>query len=265
MRVMLPEQRRQEILRYVNKKKKADVNELAEVFKTSPNTIRRDLLILSQRGHVTRTHGGIIANNFYYEMSDYSYMERAAQHLAEKRKIGMAAAQLIGEGETVIIDFGTTALEVARHLSHLKNCTILTSSLSVATELLTHSAQITVHLSGGTVNREINGLIGPVAESFYSQVHADKLFLSAAGMDISRGLVSSNWFEVNIKRAMIQQCNECILLLPNYRLGNKGLVVFSDITPVNKVVTDMPLPTEYQAYFDRRQIEVVIAGEETTE
>ncbi|NLW10291.1 MAG: DeoR/GlpR transcriptional regulator [Firmicutes bacterium] len=262
--MMLPEQRRQEILRYVNEKRKANVNELAEVFQASPNTIRRDLSILSQRGQVTRTHGGIIANNFYYEMSDFSYMERASQYLTEKRKIGRAAAQLIGEGETVIIDFGTTALEVARHLSHLKNCTILTSSLSVATELVTYSPQVTVHLSGGTVNSKINGLIGPVAESFYSQVHADKLFLSVAGMEISRGLVSSNWFEVNIKRAMIQQCNECILLLPNYRLGNKGLVVFSDITPVNKVITDMPLPAEYQAFFDRRQIEVIIADDEGT-
>ncbi|MDI7246911.1 MAG: DeoR/GlpR family DNA-binding transcription regulator [Bacillota bacterium] len=255
---MLPEERRQQILRVVMSKKSATVDALAMMLGISANTVRRDLNALARQNLLVRTHGGAVANYVSTGILDSNYMERSQQFIEEKQRIGSAAVRLINDGETVILDYGSTALQIAKQMRQLKKCTVLTSSLPVAVELL-NAPQILVYLSGGIINHSTYGLIGPDAESFYDGVNADKGFISVARVDIEHGLMSSNWFEVNVKRKMMERCREVILLLPHYRLDTRGMVGFGQLSAVHKVITDKLLPPSYQEFFDRLGVQVIVA------
>ena len=171
---MLAAQRRELILDAVRSGHTAEVVELAQRFSVSEMTVRRDLARLAHEGRLRRVHGGAVS-----EREEPPFAQIAVERLAEKERIGGAAAALVADDQTVMIDIGTTTLQLARHL-HGRRLTVITSSLAVIEELLP-DAGIDLVVLGGSVRRNYRSLVGVLAEDALRQLSADVAFIGASG------------------------------------------------------------------------------------
>ena len=191
---MLRVQRRQEILNAV-RSGSAQVADLAAAFGVSEMTVRRDLRDLESEGKLTRVYGGAVAAD------EPSFAEVVVERLDRKERIGAAAAELVQDGQTIMLDIGTTTLQLARHLRG-RSVTVITSNLAAYEELLPE-ADIELVLLGGVVRRNYRSLVGVLAEDALRQLRADVAFLGASGLEGDCSVVDSTMVEVPIKRAML--------------------------------------------------------------
>jgi DeoR/GlpR family transcriptional regulator of sugar metabolism len=228
---MLAAQRRQLILRAVRDERVAGVVELAQRFDVSEMTVRRDLAHLAREGKLVRVHGGAIS-----EREEPPFAEIAVERLDAKERIGRAAAELVRDGETVMIDIGTTTLQLARAL-HGRELTVVTSSLAVVEELLPdHSIELLV--LGGLVRRNYRSLVGLLAEDALRQLSADVAFLGASGIRDDLAVMDSTMVEVPIKRGMITAAGRRVLLVDAQKFRMAGGVRVCGARELDAVVTD---------------------------
>jgi DeoR/GlpR family transcriptional regulator of sugar metabolism len=228
---MLAAQRRQLILRAVRDERVAGVVELAQRFDVSEMTVRRDLAHLAREGKLVRVHGGAIS-----EREEPPFAEIAVERLDAKERIGRAAAELVRDGETVMIDIGTTTLQLARAL-HGRELTVVTSSLAVVEELLPdHSIELLV--LGGLVRRNYRSLVGLLAEDALRQLSADVAFLGASGIRDDLAVMDSTMVEVPIKRGMIAAAGRRVLLVDAQKFRMAGGVRVCGARELDAVVTD---------------------------
>jgi DeoR family fructose operon transcriptional repressor len=236
--------------------RRATVLELSQALQVSEATIRRDLRLLEQRGVVQRTHGGAIApSNTGFEPTFLEKEDRAAE---EKERIGRTAADLIQDGETVILDAGTTTAQIAKALRGRKGLTIITNAINIALEL-THSPEIEVYLTGGTLKGSTLALVGPATEDILRGFYADKVFLGVNGVDLVRGLTTPSLSEARVKRVMLESARECILVADNSKFGEVAFAAIASLDMLDRVVSDSGLPEEFRDEFQRRKIEVLTA------
>src|SRR5215208_7719573 len=217
----IPAQRRQEILRAV-RSGSAHVTDLAESFGVSEMTVRRDLRALAHAGKLERVRGGAVKAS-----TEPPFEETAVERLRAKDRIGAAAAELVEDAQTVMIDIGTTTLQAARHL-HGRQITVVTSSLAVYEELVPDPA-IELLLPGGIVRRNYRSLVGVLAEDALRKLKADVLFLGTSGVDAELGVWDSTMIEVPIKRAMIEAAATVALLADSEKFVMGGLVWVTDV------------------------------------
>src|SRR5271168_2931193 len=206
---MMAEERRTQILQIVRTEGRARVNELANRFSSSAVTIRNDLNELQQRGLVLRSHGGAVLPETILRESPVH--ERLKTPSDAKRRIGAMAATLIDNGETIILDSGTTTLEIARRIKKKPGLQVITNGVNIAAELL-DARDVQVFIVGGTVRGESASISGHFAEQMFEQFSADKLFLSGAGCDPDFGVSGANLEETMVNRAMIRIAREIILV-----------------------------------------------------
>ncbi len=196
------------------------VADLSEKFNVSTMTIRRDLEFLERQSLLTRTHGGaIIAPP---SVAAFEFQESRKSQMAEKNAIAQAAARLVKPGMTVIIDTGTTTLELAHALRGIKGIKVLTSSLAIASALLAHDG-IELVLLGGTVNRNSPDLSGPLTESNISAFRAELAFIGADAAD-NRGFYTDSQQIAQVSRAMIASAQKVILLLDSSKFEKTNFV-----------------------------------------
>lgn len=210
------------------------VDELAGQFSVSAATIRRDLIELEQRGRLRRTHGGAKPiEPLLYEpfRHDSSFHEQIDRHLAEKRRIGLAAAALIGVGETISLTAGTTTTQVTRSLRPNTNVKVVTNTVNVAMEL-SQRDDVQVFVTGGFLRGGWFSLVGPAAAHALSQIFVDKVFIGVNGIDAKRGLTAHHPEEAAVNRQMIQQATRRIAVADHSKLG---VVVASLICPTTDV------------------------------
>src|ERR1035438_5762274 len=198
---MMAEERRTKILQIVRSAGRVKVNLLTKRFNTSAVTIRNDLNELHQRGLVLRSHGGAVLPDKILRESPV--VERLKAYSDEKRRIGAAAATLINNGETIILDSGTTTLEIARQIKKKQGLQIITNGVNIAAELL-DARDAQVFIVGGTVRGESASISGHFTEEMFEQFSADKLFLSGAGCDLDFGVSGANLEETMVNRAMLR-------------------------------------------------------------
>ena len=247
----LPAQRRQEILRAV-RAGTTHVAELAESFGVSEMTVRRDLRLLAGEGKLERVRGGAVNLN-----GEPPFDETAVERYDAKDRIGAAAAAMVEDGQTVMIDIGTTAVQAARHL-HGRDVTVVTSSLAVYEELVT-DPEIEIVLPGGLVRRNYRSLVGVLAEDSLRQLKADITFLGTSGVDGGLGVWDTTMVEVPIKRAMIE-ASPCVVLLADHeKFSMSGLVKVCDGTSIDRIVTDAPVPDACVPAIEETGIEVTVA------
>jgi DeoR family transcriptional regulator of aga operon len=179
-RDLLIEERRRRICELLREQGRVTVEALAARFGTSQVTIRADLSTLESSGALTRTHGGALN----VEVSDQPLGVKRLQHHAEKLRIADAAAELIREGETIILDSGTTTAEIARRIRRLdlKSINVITNALNIAA-LLIDVPSVRLIMPGGILRRESNSLSGHMAEAALANLQADRLYLGADGLD----------------------------------------------------------------------------------
>jgi DeoR/GlpR family transcriptional regulator of sugar metabolism len=228
------------------------VGVLAQSFGVSEMTVRRDLATLAHEGKIERVRGGAINAR-----GEPPFEETVVERLEAKHRIGAAAAALVPDGATVMIDIGTTTLMAARHL-HGRQITVVTSSLAVYEELVPDPA-IELLLPGGLVRRNYRSLVGVLAEDTLRQLQADICFLGTSGVESDLAVWDSTMIEVPIKRAMIEASDRVVLLADAEKFSAGSLVRVCGAADLTGIVTDTPLPPAFQPAVEDYGIEVIVA------
>jgi DeoR/GlpR family transcriptional regulator of sugar metabolism len=247
----IPAQRRQEMLRAV-RSGSTHVTELAVNFGVSEMTVRRDLRELARAGKVERVRGGAVNAGW-----EPPFEQTVVERLGAKDRVGAAAAALVEDGQTVMVDIGTTTLQAARHL-HGRDLTVVTTSLAVYEELATDPV-VELVLPGGIVRRNYRSLVGVLAEDSLRQLKADVLFLGTSGVDAELAVWDTTMVEVPIKRAMIAAADRVVLLADAEKFSMGGIVRVCEAGAIDHVVTDDALAPAARAAIDEAGIEVTIA------
>jgi len=237
-RRLLVEERRRLIVEYVEKQGRATVEELARQFSTSAVTIRNDLESLARMSAIARSHGGALpatAPNAH----DTPLNIKETRHHAQKLRIGQAAARLIQNGETVILDSGSTTVEIARQIRQQKfeSLTVITNALNIALEL-SGLSNIRVMMLGGLLRETSYSLVGPDAEQALAKLSADKLFLGVDGLDPVVGVTTPDPLEASLNALMIRVSRETIAVFDASKLGQRSLSVITPVQQLHRVITD---------------------------
>ncbi|KAB2341113.1 DeoR/GlpR family DNA-binding transcription regulator [Actinomadura rudentiformis] len=256
---MLRDQRHELILRILRTDGPTTVETLADRLATSGATIRRDLAQLDEDGLLRRVHGGAVPT----EDRDDPFIDVAAVHTAEKDAIAARCAELIKDGETVLIDIGTTAHRVARRLRG-RSLTVITSSLAVVEELQ-EEPDIQLMVLGGMLWRPYRSLVGFMTEDNIRQIHADRLILGTSGVRPSGHVMDTTVIEVPVKRAMISVSDQVILVADAGKFPGIGMAKVCGPEDLDLVVTNAPADAATAAALREAGTEIIETGTEIIE
>lgn len=234
------------------------VSELKDLFGVSEVTVRADLAALADRGLIVRTHGGAVLPDPRQKSPELTFATRAMVNSEAKRRIGEAAACLIQDGQSVVLDASTTALQIARVLGRRDSAhdiTVITNGVHTALELL-DTPGITTILTGGQLRATAVSLSGALATDLLAKVHARIGFFGARGLTPARGLTDINLQEVEMKTAMAAVCERIVAVLDHTKLGEVGLATFVPCPQVGMVITDSSADPERVAELQHAGIEV---------
>jgi DeoR family transcriptional regulator of aga operon len=254
------QRRTDKILKLLLHKGSVSVGELIASLDVSAPSIRRDLTRLEAQGLIRRTRGGAaIVQELLYEPFRYDAAFQTRQHLfvKEKRHIGVAAAELIEENETIGLTAGTTTTWVARCLRHRSNITVVTNAVNIGMELC-NMPGLKIHLTGGYVRWPWSfSLIGAAAVNFLGDIFLDKVFLIVSGIDAERGTTTNESDEALSFRAMVKQAKKVIVVADSSKLGVVTSSLICPIADVDVLVTDEGASEEMCAGFSRKGIKVI--------
>jgi DeoR/GlpR family transcriptional regulator of sugar metabolism len=255
--MMEPKERREAILTSLAEGGYVPVDALARQLDVSQMTIRRDLDRLEEERVVLRVHGGATLNDGRGSR-ERAVDERVTDSQMEKRAIGREAATLIRDGDTVMIDAGTTTVEIARHLIGRTGITVVTNSLAVL-ETLAQSPGTRVIGTGGEIKHRERAFVGPVAETMLSQRRATIAFISAAGCSLSDGPTDYEDSEVAIKRTMLACSYRPYLIFDASKFGRVAPLVIAPLNEFDGIVTDTRLADEVAVELRQRELHVLCA------
>lgn len=213
------------------------VNELLERLPVSPATVRRDITSLEQAGKIRKARGRIFLED---SSRAPSYKQRDAMHDAEKKRIGRAAADLIREGDSIILDAGTTALALAESLRERRHLSVVTNSVPVAYTF--NSTNVKVFLCGGIL--EDMALVDDDAVAFFAAHQVEKAFIGASGVRGITGLTVVSPFQFAVKQQMIRSAHEVYALLDESKFHVMGVNLFADFRELTGIITSKPITDE---------------------
>lgn len=241
------EQRKRYILAMLEREHRVMVTEAAEKLGVSAESIRRDLVVLENEGRLKRVYGGAVRPMLMSEEAPYE--QRQSVHASEKKLIGRLAAQTIEDGSTILLDVGTTTLELAKAIQGFKRLTILTNSLPAAAALgeTVRSGRLhaTVMLLGGTLNAEQQSLTGPLCERVLRDIRVDRAFLSCGGVSLEHGITDYDLNEASCSR-LIALCAEHVTVVADHsKLGVRTFIHVAELEDVDTIICDEPPPKEW--------------------
>jgi DeoR family transcriptional regulator, fructose operon transcriptional repressor len=251
---MLPEPRRRQLLELISRQGFATLEELVKSLGVSESTIRRDLESLDLSGVIKRTHGGAVYAGEVRAMPAFD--ERTTTAAAEKRAIGQATAALLEDGDTVLLDGGTTTLEVARALLG-RPIQVVTNSLPIAQLLATHKENDLV-LIGGYVYPRTGVALGPLAIAMMQGIRVRKAILGAGGI-MPDGIYNSNLLLVETERQMMKCGQEVVIVADRSKFGRRALAHLSGLDAIHHVVVDPGLPEEYRTILEAEGVHIHLA------
>ena len=253
-------ERQEHIARIVEEHGRARVADLARQFDVSAVTIRKDLLVLETEQRLVRAHGGAIAIDRSRPELAFDIRERLQAD--EKLRIGAAAAALVHDGESIVMDASTTALSVARHIKARgawSQLTIITNGLRIASELAGHPG-LTVLMLGGRVRWEALSVVGQLGDGLFSRINVQKAFLGAAGFTLESGLSDATDEEAQIKRSMVAAAREVIAIVDHTKWERAAFATFCAVDQVGTVLTDPGSPTAMIEALTTRGVDVRIVS-----
>jgi DeoR family transcriptional regulator of aga operon len=254
------DKRAKEILRILLSHGKTSVEELTRLFATSPASVRRDLVRLEAQGLVHRTHGGAMLAGQIYEpfRFDASFHVREDRFAQEKRRIAMAAADLVLENETIGFTAGTTTTEVARGLRLRSGLHIITNAVNIGMELSSSNGLDTT-LTGGCMRWPgAFSLIGPTALEALNVVVMDKVFVGVCGIDPERGATTIEADEAAVFRAMTRRAKQVVIVADSSKVGMTSPAVICPVTDIDVLITDDGVSPEAVKAFRRCDVEVIV-------
>lgn len=252
---MLPLERKQEIVKIITKQKSIKVTDLALQFNVTEETIRRDLEKLEKENVLKRTYGGAV----FVESSgeEQPFTERVHENIEEKRRLAEYAAQFIRDGETIMLDSSTTALEVGKALKDDRKITIITDSLNATLELSGYP-NLKIITAGGLLNTKTMSFEGPTTVDNINNYYADKLFISCKGLNLEQGLLEPSELTAEIKRKMIRCAKFVVLVADRSKFEKSAMVRIDDFSHIDALITTQPLDEAWMTQMDRFNIEVVV-------
>lgn len=240
---LLVGERRRLIVEHVEEHGRATVEELSKRFGISAVTIRADLETLANASAIVRSHGGALP--VMPVSHDLPLMVKETRHQAQKQRIAQAAVAMIHDGETVILDSGTTTMEIARQIRQRKfaSLTVITNALNIALEL-SGQPTLRVMMLGGMLRQTSYSLVGPDAEQALAKLSADRLFLGVDGLDPDVGVTTPDPMESALNALMIRVARQTVAVLDASKLGQRSLSVIASIQQLQRVITDRAAPAE---------------------
>ncbi len=251
---MLSEERRQLILERLGRDGKVVAADLSETLAVSPDTVRRDLRELAEAGLLKRVHGGALPAT----VGARSYAARLEQAPDAKASIADATSLLLHPGQVILLDSGTTTLEVARRLPPELDATVITNSPPIAVALADHP-RVEVAVLGGMLAKRAHALVGAATVEALHSVRADVLVLGVCSVHPEIGITAMELEESYVKRAMIENAAEVIAVSSADKLGSAGAYVIAPLADLTYLVTEESAPSDQLAEFRSAGVEVVLA------
>ncbi len=240
---MLAEERRAILIQELQSKGYTHVNEMAQQLDVTPITIRRDIAFLEKQGKCLRTRGGAVRTG-QGTTWELPYEIKAQRYVQEKQRIAHAALKHVSEGDSIILDSGSTTFELARLLLPLRNLTIVSNDLKIAS-LLAVNPSITVICTGGVSRTNVYTLLGSQTEQFIHNIRVEKTFLAADAIHQDGVISNVNLDEAAIKQAMLAAGKQGILLADSSKFSTHGFARVEEIKNLNIVITDNGLVEDW--------------------
>ncbi|HTN77976.1 MAG TPA: DeoR/GlpR family DNA-binding transcription regulator [Pirellulaceae bacterium] len=251
---MQAEERRSRLLEMVRLRGFASLPDLANELAVSESTVRRDLDYLEESGSAKRTHGGVFYTGPSPKLAHFD--QRQAVQWERKRRIAQAASQLIQDGDTLLLDGGSTTYELARLLVG-RPLQVVTNSLPVA-NLFTSSEAADLVIVGGYVHTRSGVSLGPYANEMLRTLNVRRAVLSVAGIN-DRGCCNSNLLLVETERAMMQAADEVIVVADSTKFGYSSLAHLCDLNEIDVLVADHELSPEWRERVQNAGVQLIIA------
>ncbi|AOZ67996.1 DeoR family transcriptional regulator [Rhodobacter xanthinilyticus] len=248
--------RQTEILEIARTEGRVVVETLAERFRVSLQTIRRDLSELAEEGLLDRVHGGAVIRT---GVSNFAYEERRRMHESAKLAIARACAQMIPDNSSLILNLGTTTEAVARELLHHRNITVVTNNINVANILLANES-CEIMVAGGSLRRSDGGLVGDLTADFMSQFKVDFAVIGASALDEEGDLLDYDLAEIRVSRMILRQARKSFLVTDSSKLARSAPVRLASLEEIDTVFIDEALPPALEKRCREWGTEVRICG-----
>ena len=249
---MFAEERQEQILELLKRNKRVSNTELIKKFGVSGTTIRIDLTELEQKGLLSRTHGGAILKEDPVYGED-SISSRREKNKEAKECIARKAREQIEDGDTILLDSGTTALDLA---ALLNNLTVITNDLQIALKLQ-KCPEIHLILLGGRVRTSFECTVGGMGIRALEELSVDKVFMTTNALSLQKGATTPNLDNAEIKRAMMKIGNQRYLLCDSSKIGTKTVCSFAKIEEFDVLITDNKISQEMKEKIEKLHIEVL--------
>jgi DeoR/GlpR family transcriptional regulator of sugar metabolism len=251
---MQTDERRGKLLELVRLRGFASLDELASSLDVSASTVRRDLDYLEETGEAKRTHGGVFYTGPSPKLPHFEQRQRSEWE--KKKQIAACAAQLVQDGDTILLDGGSTTYELAQQLLH-RSLQVVTNSLPVAT-LLTSGGNNDLVLIGGYVHQRTGVCLGPYANLMLQQLSVQRAFLSVAGIS-QRGCFNSNLLLVETEQAMMRAADEVIVLADSTKFGHQSLALMCELSQVGTLVVDAEISQDWRSRILAAGVRLLVA------
>jgi DeoR family transcriptional regulator of aga operon len=249
--------RRMYILKKIEQENKVNVTELSQQFLVSEVTIRKDLRYLEKKNILIRSRGGAMKQSLIN--TDLSIYDRRKQNIKLKEAIGTAAARLISNGETILLDTGTTIMELAKRLPKKIELTVITNSVDITFRLAEYP-NIRIIMPGGILRRNSLALVGEQAAESLRNYYCDKYFLSADGIDIQSGIMTMNIEEASLAKLNIKNSKKVIVLIDSSKFQHKGIMTIAPLSEIDMIITDNGVSSEMVDKIRRLGVEVLVVN-----
>jgi len=247
-------ERQQQILDTLKEKKSASVSQLSKQFFIGEATIRRDLQKLEAQKLVKRTYGGVVLVEGPNAEIPLSVREKEQSYA--KDVIGKMAAELIGSGETIILDSSSTTYSMIKHLKSKENLTLLTNGLKTASELGV-TLHTKVYCTGGRLRENSLSLVGSQAAEFLRNYAVEKLFFSCRALSVENGAMDNSEEEAELRKQMMRSAEKVILLCDSRKFGTKAFYKVCDFDKIHIIITDRKPNTEFRKLFEKLHIQLI--------
>lgn len=247
--------RRAKIIDLLENNGQVKVTDLSDMFNVSEVTVRNDLSQLEGKGLLIRTRGGGIKTQRVG--IDNHLNDKSKRSQKEKQLIGKKAAELVNNGDTIIIDSGTTTVELAKNLLTFNSLTVITNALNIASQLIS-SPQIKIIMLGGMLRHKSLSLIGPLAEKSIQNYFCDKLFIGVDGIDAEYGISTPNHEEAHLNRLMIDISKEVVVIADSSKFLRRSFAFISPMSKINTLITDSGIPKSEMTILQNAGINLII-------
>lgn len=249
--------RQREIIAEARRSGRVSVEGLAAVFGVTPQTIRRDINELCDRGLLGRVHGGAVPA---HSVSNFGYEARRALAVDEKRRIGQRAAALIPEHCSLFVNIGTTTEQVARALAEHRDLVVITNNVNVV-NILSGTPGKELIIAGGVVRTSDGGIVGEAAVDFIRQFKVDIAVIGASAIDAEGAILDFDYREVKVAQAILENARRAMLVVDHMKFSRTAPVRIAEMAAIDTLITDRPLPQRIEAICAREGVMVEIAAD----